>query len=1019
MKRSVLCLMLCVSLLCGILGGCSQTQQPADPAQPVQPPKSVEEIVPLPEAEPISAELGDYGLAAVVLYDSRLNSQNWQDIYDLLEQSVLIGLQVAAVDVAGEYELSDYDLVIPDGALVESASMEQLRDDLMSYTEAGGYVLLDNRFYTCMPKDYLGVSEITILDSCPLDMTYPEVGEDLGQMQEVIRDLASLYGEYYEAEVLLAMDYGRGFVTDTAISLADWNGQSIYTFHNYGKGGVMLTNPLLPNLFSLGNFSMTHRSGEETAFASTTASCNQLFYSRFAGFVAKQKYGYALNRVFGSHGSPSMAWELHYEEITAFQNNSMKIFDDICREYQQIPSYTIIRSSYWWFLRTETVTYLRNQAAGGYEFQMDFDESAYSSGTHIAADGEWLHLNSIEEGGSYFRDYPEHNYRAYPCFADFDADRKTELVSGSQDGYLYIYDNLNYVNRLNTDAATRLTDPSGIALKVPAFSAPAAADLNGDGFTDLLCGSTGGCIYWFEGRGDGTYVNRGVLLYTDIPGQALPAIGDLDHDGLPDLAIGSDQGILLVYYGQETETGLTFNWRQMGSYSKLCTNEGLGKWLAPAVVDWNSDGAQDLAVGTFDGYIALLLGGDQGQMSFDGYIDIDEMNYKGNHHVKFGNYCVPRFYDVDADGADDLVCGSLEYGLAYPIDSEYFPYRAELQAQFDYAKRNFQYVGVHHYTNGFASAEREAYELQRHKEAFDSYGAAFEGMGANAHTWYQSVLDDTQTLDGEFDAGILWNSGFSSPGDPGVAPQYAAENVIALPFFLQRDGEDTILVQNNSVLPYVDTAWSDLSAKYHMPVCVYYHCDFVYENDAGTRDYVNKVRQFQWQHGYNFVREDQMMYATAAAYHLDVRVEQEGDSLTLISREKSQDGPLYDPLYQTAVGVEIQFAERLDADGYVTDAKVWHREGNSLFVSLTDEVTVSPSFPETISCLRQVNLPAEITVLENGTEVRFLDHGMMQAVAVGKAQTSSVGWTVTEQNGNTVFTKYGSADTLQIRYVED
>ena len=43
---------------------------------------------------------------------------------------------------------------------------------------------------------------------------------------------------------------------------------------------------------------------------------------------------------------------------------------------------------------------------------------------------------------------------------------------------------------------------------------------------------------------------------------------------------------------------------------------------------------------------------------------------------------------------------------------------------------------------------------------------------------------------------------------------------------------------------------------------------------------------------------------------------------------------------------------------------------------------------------------------------------MMEAVAVGKAQTSSVGWTVTEANGNTVFTKYGSADTLQIRYEE-
>ncbi len=1015
----LLCLMLCISILLGILTGCSQTPAAPEADPPAPFPADVADPVLLsePEPAPVLEKTGDYGLSAAVLYDSGMDSNHWLDICDWMEQAVVIGLQTDAVDVTEAYDLSAYDFVIPDAALVDSPAMEPLRDELMTYTENGGYVLLDNRFHAVMPMSYLGVSEVTILDGCPLDMTYPEVGADLGAIQEVIADLASLYEEYYEAEQLLQQDYGRGFVADMAMVLAEWQGQAVYTFHNFGKGGVMLTNRLLPNFYSLGNFSMTHRSENETAFASTTASCNQLFFSRFAAFVAKQKHGYALNRVFGSHGSPSMAWELHYEEITAFQNNSMEIFDQICREYQQIPSYTIIRSAYWWFLRTETVTYLRNQAEHGYAFAMDYDESAYSSGTHIASDGEWLHINSIEDAGSYFRDYPQYNYRAYPCFADFDGDGEAELVSGSIDGCIYIYDNLDYDNRLTTDAAILLTDANGTALDVGSFSAPEVLDLTGDGILDLLCGSADGCIYWYEGRGDGTYVNRGVLLSTDIPGQALPAVGDVNGDGLPDLAVGSDQGILLLYYGQQTENGLTFDWRQMESWSKLCTNEGLGKWLAPAFVDWNGDGHSDLAVGTFDGYIAIFAGDGQGDMAFDGYIDLDEMNYKGNHHVKFGNYCVPCFYDVDSDGAEDLVCGSLEYGLAYPIDSEYFPNRAELQAQFDYAKRNFQYVGVHHYTNGFASAEREAYELQRHREAFESYGAAFAGMGTNAHTWYQSVLGDTQTLDGEFAAGLLWNSGFSSPGDPGVAPQYAAENVIALPFFLQKNGEDTILVQNNSVLPYVDAAWSDISAKYGMPICVYYHCDFVYENDAGARDYVNKVQQFRWQHGYNFVREDQMMYAAAAAYNLDVLVEQEGSSLILTALERSADGALYDAAFQNAVGVEIQFAEDIYARAYTTDAAVWYREGNSLFVSLGSPVTVSVA--ETPSCLRQVNLPSEITVLDNGAEVKFLSDGMLQVVCHGKAQTDSEGWTVTEQNGNTVFTKYGSADTLQIRSIEE
>jgi len=1016
LKRRVLCLILCISFICALLTGCRPQSLEEPAAQPVQTvPVQVSQS--LPEAEPVSEETGDYGLSAAVLYDSRQDSPCWQDTFDLLEQTVLIGLQVYAVDVAEHYDLAAYDLVIPDGALLDSEAMEQLCADLMTYTENGGYVLLDNRFHAIMPMDYLGVSQITILDGCPLEMTYPEVGADLGKLQEVIRDLAALYADYHEAEALLAMDYGRGFVTDTAISLADWNGQSIYTFHNYGNGAVMLTNPLLPNVYSLGNLSMTHRSEEETTFANTTASCNLLLYSRFAELVAKEKYGYALNRVYGYHGSPSMAWELHYEEITAFQNGAMQIFDALCRDYQQIPSYTIIRSSYWWFLRTETVTYLRNQALDGFQYAMDFDESAYSSGTHIVAEDQWLHLNSIEEGGSYFRDYPEHNYRAYPCFADFDGDGEVELVSGSQDGGLYLYDNIDYVNRLVTDAAVPLTDPQGNPLQVGSFSAPQALDYNGDGVMDILCGSADGCVYWFEGRGDGTYVNCGVLLHTDIPGQALPAVGDLNADGIPDLAVGSDQGILLLYYGQAGESGLCYDWRQMESWSKLCTNEGLGKWLAPTFVDWNGDGCQDLSVGTFDGYVAILSGDGAGGMTFDGYIDIEEQNYKGNHHVKFGNYCVPCFYDVDGDGAEDLVCGSLEYGLAYPIDSEYFPYRDQLQEQFDYAKANHQYVGVHHYSNGYASAEREAYELQRHKEAFASYGAAFEGLGTNAHTWYQSVLGDTQTLDAEYAAGLLWNSGFSGAGDPDPAPQYAAENVIALPFFLQKEGESTILIQNNSVLPYVDTAWSDISARYRMPMCVYYHCDFVYENDAGAREYAELLQQFQWQYGYNFVREDQLMAASAAASNLDVLVEREGDSLRLTAQARTQDGPLYDPVSQAAMGVEIAFAEHVDANAFETDAQVWYRQGNSLFVSLAAPVSVSHQ--EAQSPLRQVNLPAEITVQEQGAEVCFLSDGMLQVVVAGKAATDCAGWTVTEQNGNTVFTKYGSADTLQIHLVEE
>lgn len=1000
LKQRSFWLVVVISLFIGLFAGCGQ---------PV-----VEEMQSVSGA-PLPGDTGVYEISAAVLCDGESESIRWQDTMDYLNQSVLLGLEAETVDVSGAYDLSQYDLVIPDGTLAGSDHMEHLSPAMREFVYQGGFLLLDNAFSQVLPKELLGITGTEKLDGCPLELDFPTLGQDLTAVQEVIADYAALYPEFYEAGTLLQKDYGFGFTVDTAQVLASLGDLAIYIYNVYGQGGVLLTNPLLPNAYSLGNYEMTHREEEETAFSSTTASCNQLLYSRFAGFAAKQRFGYALNRVYGYHGSPSMAWELHYEEITAYANNAMKVFDDLCREYGQIPSYTIIRSSYWWFLRAETVTYLCNRAQDGYAFEMDYEESAYSSGTHIVSDGQWLSLGKIENAGSYFKDYPEYNYRAYPCFADMDGDGETELLMGSHDGYVY-YSDILYSERLHASVPQKLMDEQGEPIQVSGFSAPQMADITGDGNLDLIVGADDGNIYWYEYNGN--YVNKGPLLKTDIPGQVLPNAGDFNGDDIIDLAVGSDQGVLLMYYGQPDGNGVKFDWRAMESYSKICVNEDLGKFLAPAMVDWNGDGLTDLAVGTFDGYIALLLDDGEGELSFDGYVDVEEMNYKGNHHIKFGNYCVPAFYDVDRDGSDDLVCGSLEYGLAYPIDSEYFPYRRELQEQLDYACDNYQYLGVHHYSNAFASSQREAYELMRHKEAFASYGVETANIGANMHTWYTSTLEDTLTFDAEFDAGLLWNSGFSAPGDPGAAPQYGAENVIALPFFLQKNGADTLLVQNNSVLPYADKTWSDISAKYHMPVCVYYHCDFAYVDDAGARDYIRKVSDFQYRHGYNFLREDQLMYASAAARNLDIQAQYANGVLTLRPDAISSSGTLWDPAAQRAVGLEVEFAENVDGSSYFTDAKVWHREGNSLYLSLGDGVTVSQE-ECTQSPLRQVNLPADITTSEDLITIAFLDDGMLQVVAEAGCTTEDAGWTVTEQGTSTVFTKYGSADTLHLRKIKE
>ena len=470
-----------------------------------------------------------YGLDVAVLYDSTCDEAAVQDILTLLEQSPLLGLHAEAVDFSTAQDLTQYNLIIPEAGLAQAAAISNYEAMLVEYTSQGGYVLLDNVFANCFSQDYLGIREVVPISCCPTELSFPEVEEDLQSLQTLIKDYADLYPEFYDSAVLSQLDYGYGFIPDAAQALACVGDVALYTYRSYGEGAVLLTNPLLPNVYSLGNLSMTRRSGDEAAFSATTASCNMLFYSGVATLVAKAHFGYALRRVYGYNGSPSMSWELHYEEITGIAHNSMQLFYELCQEYGQIPSYTLIRSSYWWFLRTETVTYLLNQSDDGMDFAMDWEESAYSSGTHIACNGQWLQINSIEDAGSYFREYPEYDYRAYPAFGAIQG--KEMLVSGSEDGYFYAYEILEYSDRLHVSEPSLLTDADGYPLQVAGYSAPQLVDLNGDGRMDLLSGSSDGGIYWFAGDPNGHFTPQGLLFTTDLPGQSLPCVGDFNGDG--------------------------------------------------------------------------------------------------------------------------------------------------------------------------------------------------------------------------------------------------------------------------------------------------------------------------------------------------------------------------------------------------------------------------------------------------------------------------------------------------------
>ena len=99
------------------------------------------------------------------------------------------------------------------------------------------------------------------------------------------------------------------------------------------------------------------------------------------------------------------------------------------------------------------------------------------------------------------------------------------------------------------------------------------------------------------------------------------------------------------------------------------------------------------------------------------------------------------------------------------------------------------------------------------------------------------------------------------------------------------------------------------------------------------------------------------------------------------------------------------------------DADVWYREGNAIYFAANRDVEIyETNGGRDAAHIEQINIAARIEGREDGAEIEFLDGGMMQLVVSGKADTDSPGWTVTENGGKTMFTKYGEAETLNITF---
>ncbi|MDP6529500.1 MAG: FG-GAP-like repeat-containing protein, partial [Gemmatimonadota bacterium] len=177
---------------------------------------------------------------------------------------------------------------------------------------------------------------------------------------------------------------------------------------------------------------------------------------------------------------------------------------------------------------------------------------------------------------------------ASPVLADLDGDGTLEVIAPDEDGRIHAF-------RLSDGDGDGVADscpgwPVSGASSEATIPSPAVADLDGDGFPEVIANANRRVCAW---RADGT----------PLPGWPIPAAGnaanspvvaDLDGDGRLDVLVGRTDGTLTAHAPDGT---VVPGWPW--SFTEI-------PWATPAVADMDGDGDLDVLIGADDGRVRIV-----------------------------------------------------------------------------------------------------------------------------------------------------------------------------------------------------------------------------------------------------------------------------------------------------------------------------------------------------------------------------------------------------------------------------
>ncbi|GEM_PF-1096300 len=178
-----------------------------------------------------------------------------------------------------------------------------------------------------------------------------------------------------------------------------------------------------------------------------------------------------------------------------------------------------------------------------------------------------------------------------PAFGDMDADGDADAFVGSRD-------KLMYYKNIGTPRSPAWAPPSLVRrLAWNTDYAPALADMDADGDLDLISGELFGMLYYFQNQGTPTTAvwAAPVFAYGGITAGSFsaPALADVDGDGDQDLFIGNSDGDILVYTNIGTAASAAWGQPRTNFPCPIANY----RYASPRPADVDGDGDLDLVAG--------------------------------------------------------------------------------------------------------------------------------------------------------------------------------------------------------------------------------------------------------------------------------------------------------------------------------------------------------------------------------------------------------------------------------------